>query len=718
MQKIKQIMCGFLICSIIVGLCACGKENEDGISSAEESGELAKTETKSVLRALPPKAEGKYWLNDEIKCFNGEAYLIGNINSVQYILKYSPSTNQAEEFYTFNESVYPVDVTVSTDGMVYALVGPADEIGYYSIIQLSSSGELIETYELSAVKDAEDCVNKSVEYANNKLYVLSDKSLAALNIASPMTLQYEIPVENNSIMSVMNDGTLVIGQSKNNGFRLEFLNDETRTLENEINFDIQFFRLKGGLSYDVYLGDARDLYGYKIDENSLEKLYSWEKFGIGSGAVCEYEPGKLMSTAKLYSNKPSPIMCFEQGSPDEEKTTIILATSTTFIDPVLSEAIKDWNFSNPDCLIQIRNYSVQNEGKDSRAAEMQLSADVASGLTPDIYDFSLRMNDTPLSSANYARKGMLEDLYPYIDNDPELSREDFLPGVLTGMEINGGVYELTPDINLITTFAPKSVVGDEESWTYDNFNSIVEQNEFLQSIFDPTFTRGDLLETILFASGNKLIDWTKGECYFTSDYFIDVLETLSTVPTNIPEDAVIGGSVTKMIKESNSLLFHCVADSPWLVASPASPEVYGEDYCFPGFPEIGNVIVPKTSFGISSSSPNKDKCWEFLRQLVLKKNTPKHFMSPRMDAIEQMAQNEWQQALDGGYSQNNPYAQEAMQDFLEAVKNTNRIYRFDSNVLDIVKAETGAYFAGDKTAEQVAENIQSRVGIYLSEQGG
>lgn len=717
MHKMKQIICGVLICCMVAGLCACGAGDEERVSSAEKSGELAKAETNPVFRAVPPKAEGKYWLDDEIKCFNGEAYIIGNRDHTQYILKYSPAMEEPEKFYSFGENLYPVDIAVSPDGTVYALAAPADEIGNYSILTLSSSGEPLQSYEIKGSENSENCLYKSIEYANNKLYILSDINLSALLPDSELSLEYEIPVENNAVMSVMKDGSLAVGQSKNDKFKLEILNDKARKLENKADFDIQFVRLNSGLSYDVYLGDTRDLYGYNFSEDKLEKLYSWEKLGIICGAVCEYETGKLMSTAKLYSDRPSPVMCFEQGTDEGNGSAIILATFSAFTDPLLMETVQQWNFANPDFPIQVRNYSAQNAGEDARAAEMQLAADIAAGSTPDIYDFSLNMNDTPPSSANYARKGLLENLYPYIDSDPELTRVDFLTGLLSGLEINGGLYELTSDINFLTTFAAKSIVGENENWTYDNFNSIIEQDEFFESIFDPTYTRDDLLETILFASGDKLIDWSKGESYFTSDYFINVLEVLKSVPTDIPEDAVVAGNMASMIKNSHSLLFHCVADSPWRVSSVASPQVFGEDYCFPGFPEIGSAIVPKKSLGISSSSKNKDKCWEFLREFILEKNSDSHRMPPRTKAIEQLAKNEWQQAVNGGYSQNHPYVQNAMEDFIETMKNSETIYRYDSNVLDIVKSETGAYFAGDKSAEQVAENIQSRVSIYLAEQG-
>jgi ABC-type glycerol-3-phosphate transport system substrate-binding protein len=37
--------------------------------------------------------------------------------------------------------------------------------------------------------------------------------------------------------------------------------------------------------------------------------------------------------------------------------------------------------------------------------------------------------------------------------------------------------------------------------------------------------------------------------------------------------------------------------------------------------------------------------------------------------------------------------------------------------MEIIWSEAQAYFAGDKTAEQAADNIQSRVSLYLAEQG-
>ena len=40
---------------------------------------------------------------------------------------------------------------------------------------------------------------------------------------------------------------------------------------------------------------------------------------------------------------------------------------------------------------------------------------------------------------------------------------------------------------------------------------------------------------------------------------------------------------------------------------------------------------------------------------------------------------------------------------------------YDNDIYEIINEESAAYFAGDKTADEVAKLIQNRVSIYLGE---
>ena len=54
---------------------------------------------------------------------------------------------------------------------------------------------------------------------------------------------------------------------------------------------------------------------------------------------------------------------------------------------------------------------------------------------------------------------------------------------------------------------------------------------------------------------------------------------------------------------------------------------------------------------------------------------------------------------------------------MELLDSIDTIYSFDKNIFSIIKEESGAYFNGDKTAEDVTNLVQRRVSLYLSEMG-
>ncbi|MCD7787127.1 MAG: hypothetical protein LUG87_05530, partial [Oscillospiraceae bacterium] len=53
---------------------------------------------------------------------------------------------------------------------------------------------------------------------------------------------------------------------------------------------------------------------------------------------------------------------------------------------------------------------------------------------------------------------------------------------------------------------------------------------------------------------------------------------------------------------------------------------------------------------------------------------------------------------------------------LALIEATDRIYEYDSTIYDVVSEECAAFFAGDKTAEETAKLVQSRLNIYVNEQ--
>src|SRR5699024_7684674 len=82
-----------------------------------------------------------------------------------------------------------------------------------------------------------------------------------------------------------------------------------------------------------------------------------------------------------------------------------------------------------------------------------------SGKAPDI----LVVDGLPVEQ--YAARGLLEDLYTYLDSDGELSRDSLFQSILSALEIDGKLYTAAPSFNLQTLVGRASVVGSEPGWT-------------------------------------------------------------------------------------------------------------------------------------------------------------------------------------------------------------------------------------------------------------
>ncbi|MBQ3516316.1 MAG: hypothetical protein IJA29_03745, partial [Lachnospiraceae bacterium] len=62
-----------------------------------------------------------------------------------------------------------------------------------------------------------------------------------------------------------------------------------------------------------------------------------------------------------------------------------------------------------------------------------------------------------------------------------------------------------------------------------------------------------------------------------------------------------------------------------------------------------------------------------------------------------------------------PLTAERAQEVKEYVLSVDKMYYYDASIIDIIVEEAAPFFEGQKTAEQAADIIQSRVQIYVNE---
>lgn len=711
----KRLFMTLLIAILVCGLTSCSGERGAGNSPVEEIDAATEAE-KTVTPCFALKTsngESDIWTSDRLAAFDRFVYYIGSDSNKYYVNCFDCETAANMELLSSADKLY-CDISVDLDGVVYVLAASANEDGNYEVIMLDTLGNTVESYPFGKLDTADGWLPSQLEVYGGKLFIIGNEQLVSAEIESGIKVLQTVQVQSGAKLARTHDGEILLAYNRENNYRIDVYSplEENLSPADSVAFNIPFTDVSGGAVWDAYLSSSNALFGYRFDTKELKKLFSWNGIGIIQGSVAEAK-GKLVCAGRISYDKPSPPLILVPIEVSAENSGVIrfATTDPNGIDFRVQEAIRAWNGSHPDCPIEIVDYSVYGGGNSTLSAT-KLMADVVAGNMPDIYDFSMTSVDTIPSSAQLARRGLLENIYPYIDSDPELARADFVPGVINSLEINSGLYEVVPAFSIVTTIASSNAVGSEENWTYDALNSVVKSSDFFDTVFDNHHDRMWLLGNIVDASGEKLVDWSAGKCYFESDYFRNVLETVKQMPETGEqmESAVLSDEVST----STGLLYYINANDVWMAST--APQAFFEDYCFPGLPEVGSAVYPLLSYGISAYSENKNLCWQFLRQFLTEEYKMKFFISPRMDGLREQVSSTWEGFID--IRQYHPYGLEAMNKLADIIIDADTVVRHDAQIWQVVHAAAGAYFAGDQSVEDTMKQIQSRVSIYLAEQYG
>ncbi len=157
---------------------------------------------------------------------------------------------------------------------------------------------------------------------------------------------------------------------------------------------------------------------------SLSMILSLAACGKRSEKPVAANSGETAPAATEETERPTPL-------PEEEKTVITLATA--YMDGPLYTMIRQFNEQSPDCRVETRVYEFGSWDR--------LRVEIMAGQGPD-------MIDTVSLALGGEQSLYLEDLLPFLERDPELSADDFIPAVLEAMKEDGKLYTLMPSFYL------------------------------------------------------------------------------------------------------------------------------------------------------------------------------------------------------------------------------------------------------------------------------
>ena len=368
-------------------------------------------------------------------------------------------------------------------------------------------------------------------------------------------------------------------------------------------------------------------------------------------------------------------------------------------------AIATFNQTNNEYYVTIRDYYNNTD---------RLHADMAAGNGPDIIDMTY--SDYYES---YVKNGYLEDLSPYLEQSEY--KVDIIWNILDTFRVEDGLYIFTPQVQLLGVAIHPEYETTIEEWNMESFLDMVEQNQWEKApVGGQIGNPQELLSFLLRGRQEEFIDWEQKKASFESEEFVTLLElcreyaegdwswaeeqTYEEQRHNILcQEVYLGGNFTTYLSNVN---------------------VHGREYPVYGYPTLYGqtyeILACSDSCAIYSGSSCKEGAWVFIESLLWDSNQKfcgitNPGLPVRSSMLKEVAEESKEMSVRSGGEMLTITDAEIhiVEEILYHGKLCNGM--MDRNIWIVITEETAPYFAGDKSAEDVARIIQSKVGIILQE---
>ncbi|MCH5275208.1 MAG: extracellular solute-binding protein [Lachnospiraceae bacterium] len=511
--------------------------------------------------------------------------------------------------------------------------------------------------------------------------------------------------------------------------------DEGKLLDTLNNYGVST-----GKSYDFILTNSMGIYGYNMGDEDVTQILSYLNSDLDYntlGNIYEMDGDQLFCTYYDQENWSVHFALLNYVDPETIPDKQVISIACYYLDWDMRRRIVEFNRSSDTYRILVKDYSSYSTMDDYTAGYTRLNNDILTGQMPDI----LVLDRYYMPVDSYIAKGLLADIGKMIDEDEELNREDYFENVFEAYSVKGVLYSVIPSFNIRTVAAKTALVGDTPGWTMEDLWALQEQFPDAR-IFEEGTTQSTIMYQILTFSGSKFIDSATGKCSFDSQEFIDLLEFVKQFPAEFDWESVEYDYIENQLQYRNNKTLLCnvyiYGFDSWDGYTYASQVTFGEPITFIGFPtQEGNGAVVRASsqYAISARSSVKEGAWEFLRYYLTEDYQREniYYSLPilkdlLLERLEEAKERPYWEDEDGNknYYDNSFYIAEEEFTFVpltdaeaewlyEYISSVNKADYYDENLEEIISEEAAAFFAGQKTAAEVADIIQSRAQIYINE---
>ena len=757
-RKGKRVTALVLCAVMMLGLTACGKKEADSAVTEQENYvyvpeymEMENSENANLYN-LQVHGSNIYYMTYNYDEATGV--------SRNAICEYSLETGEVKElpFAFENErsaQSYFVDAQGGLCTVEYQWI--ASESGEngtenYFLCKYDAQGNLISEQDITEiVLDGQDYgyINSFVADGQGRFYATADEKIFLFDAEG--NYKGNVNTEGSWIQGIGtgNDGKVYVTYYDSTGSSNGYILSEVSFEEKKLAASYKNFPNSNGNGILVQnqegkfiTNDGSRVYEYDMNSQSYTELFAWLDSDI-NGNYVNYlgvlSDGKLFAVINDWNTGETELASLTRTKASElpKKTQVVFGT--LYDDQALQAAAVAFNKQSDSYRISIKSYiDTNNWTEDSwQDGISKLNNDITSGSNcPDILDLS------QLSIGQLAAKGVFEDLTPYFEKSSVVRKEDYMDSILSAYTFDGKLVCVPKTFSLSTIAGKTSEVGTEMGWTLEEMMAYVKAHPD-SMIFDYA-SKTSMMYMLLSYNQDDFIDWSTGKCSFDSEEFKNILEFIASFPDEADWEADDRSTPLKL--QDGSVLMDTVGIYD-LNTIQQYEAMFGEPVTFIGYPNSkgnsGCYLTGNQMYGIASKSKNKDGAWAFIEFFLNYKDTMFSYGLPTNESeMEQLIEEKTkvEYILDengepmkdengepiianagGGfgygdweYTYHIP-TREEVDTLLNLIEVAQPASNADQEIMTIMEEEAQAFFQGQKSAQDVAGVIQSRVQVYVNE---
>jgi len=605
-----------------------------------------------------------------------------------------------------------------------------DGFGTSLIRILDKTGEQLAIFDISDLPSDDGWIyvhSLSVDSWQN-IYVASQTKIHVLDHLGNFLFTLDNPEEWIANFIRMTDGTVALAVQQGQNVYLQTIDVDGASWGEIISIPGDLWWLQSvfsGIGEYLYLyNDRTHLNGVLEETGEHIQVFNWVDSNLSSNeitAVMLLPDTRVAATRQLYtsSGTHTELVLLTRITAEELDGKIVFTLATLYFDSEIRHVVEQFNRQSDTHRIDVIDYSTFNTDDDPRAGLMRLNTEIITGNGPDILDMWL----LPIQS--YASKGVLVDLYPYLDADPEFNRDDLVEGILKASETNDSLYRIIPSFSMQTMYGNPSVLGSYPGWTMEEFLDVIAANPQADWPLGHNGTKWGLLQFLVRFNIDEYVDRSSGTAYFESDEFVKILEIANTFPMGIDPDFGTYSAVAQ-----GRQIIDAGGFGP--MAYQVNRALFGGDLVIKGYPNEqrdGNIFSPWKNVAITTFCEEPDVAWEFVR-LYLSEEVQRDIIFSMTFPINKVILEEVLTKRNfGTIGSTDGFGGELMLEMEEIrlseeeidnlrniIYNATRIINDDGTIWGLVTETASDYFNGRHSAQDAARIIQNRVTIYLAEQ--